>query len=217
MSQLKRAYEEALAACPLVAILRGITPDEIEGVGDILVEAGFRLIEVPLNSPQPFQSIERLAARHGDDIIIGAGTVLMREQVKDVLSAGGRLVVAPNVEPDVIEATVAAHMISLPGFYTPSEAFRAVDAGAHGLKLFPAEMASPAALRAMRAVLPDSMPVFVVGGVQADSFDPWLKAGAHGFGTGGSLYRPGADLGSVRRAASVLVAGFARAGVNSNE
>lgn len=186
-----REFETLLAECPLVAILRGITPDEAESIGDALVEGGIRIIEVPLNSPSPLDSIARLSARFAGRALIGAGTVLQPAQVDAVRGAGARLVVSPSTNRAVIAATVAAGMVSCPGYFTPSEAFEALDSGAHALKLFPAEAASPAVLKAQRAVLPRDARVLVVGGVGPDSMAPWLAAGADGFGLGSGLYRPG--------------------------
>ncbi|MFV3075490.1 2-dehydro-3-deoxy-6-phosphogalactonate aldolase [Niveispirillum fermenti] len=190
----------ALNECPLVAILRGITPDEVERVGEVLAEAGFVMIEVPLNSPDPLRSIERLARTLGDRVLIGAGTVLNRAQVAAVHSAGGRLVVSPNADADVIRASVAAGMVSLPGFLTPSEAMLAIAAGATGLKLFPAEVASPRFLAAQRAVLPTQVPVLAVGGITPETLHEWRPM-ADGFGLGSALYRPGMDGAAVRAAA----------------
>jgi len=184
-------FGAAMARCPLVAILRGVRPDEIEGVADALVEAGFSMIEIPLNSPDPLTSIGRIAKRYGDDILIGAGTVLSVDQMQAVAAAGGRLIVSPNTDRDVITASAAAGLVSLPGYFTPSEAFAAIAAGASGLKLFPAEGASPAVLRAQRAVLPRDVAVLIVGGITPGALGPWIEAGAQGFGLGSALYRPG--------------------------
>lgn len=192
-AELKRR----LAECPLVAIIRGVTPDAVEAIGEALYAAGIRIIEVPLNSPDPLESIARLARRMGDRALVGAGTVLEAPQVERVAEAGGRLIVSPNTSIPVIEATVAAGLVSSPGFYTPSEAFDALDAGAHGLKLFPAEAASPAVVKALRAVLPKDAPLLVVGGVRPDTMRPWLDAGADGFGLGSGLYRPGQSAEEV--------------------
>jgi 2-dehydro-3-deoxyphosphogalactonate aldolase len=193
----------ALSRCPLVAILRGITPAEAPDVGRALVAAGFAIIEVPLNSPQPFDSIARLAEAVGDSALIGAGTVLGVDDVAQVAAAGGQLIVAPNCDPAVIGAAVAAGLAAVPGVFTPSEAFAAIAAGAHALKLFPAEALAPAALKAMRAVLPPAMPVLVVGGITPSTMAPWRAAGAAGFGLGSALYQPGlaaADVGARARA-----------------
>jgi 2-dehydro-3-deoxyphosphogalactonate aldolase len=184
-------FHRAFADCPIVAVLRGLMPEEAEPIGDALIEAGITILEVPLNSPQPFDSIARLARRHGDRALIGAGTVLTRADVDAVTAAGGRLVVSPNSDPVVIAETVAAGMVSLPGFFTPSEAFAALAAGAHGLKLFPAEGASPAFLKAQRAVLPRDVPVLAVGGITPEVMPAWRAAGADGFGLGSNLYRSG--------------------------
>ena len=188
---LKSDFGAAMARCPLVAILRGVRPEEIEGIADALVEAGFSMIEIPLNSPDPLISIGRIANRYGDDVLIGAGTVLSVEQVEAVRGAGGRVIVSPNTNVAVIAASAAAGLVSLPGYATPSEAFSAIAAGASGLKLFPAEAASPAVLRAQRAVLPADMAVLVVGGITPETMAPWLGSGAQGFGLGSALYKPG--------------------------
>lgn len=195
---MSMSFAAAMAACPLVAILRGVRPDEVVDIGEALVAAGFRIVEVPLNSPEPLESIRRLATAVADRALVGAGTVLDPAQVADVQAAGGRLVVSPSVDAEVIRATVAAGLVSLPGYQTPSEAFAALKAGAHGLKLFPAEAASPAVLKAQRAVLPRDVPVLVVGGVTPGSMGPWLAAGADGFGLGSALYRPGQTAAEVR-------------------
>src|SRR3954463_14394596 len=167
-----------LDECPLVAIIRGVTPDESEAIGDAIQEGGLRIIEVPLNSPDPLDSIERLAKRFGEDMLVGAGTVLEPTDVGRVWDAGGRLVVAPRPNIDVIAATATIGLVSSPGYFTPSEAFAAVRAGATALKLFPAEAASPAVLKAQLAVIPREVPVLVVGGVKPDNMAPWVEAGA---------------------------------------
>lgn len=184
-------FHRYLAGCPLVAIIRGITPDDAVAVGEAIFEAGIRIIEVPLNSPDPLASINRLSARLGDRALIGAGTVLDPDDVAAVKQAGGRLIVAPNTNVRVIEAAVAAGLVSSPGVFTPTEAFAAVAAGAHALKLFPAEAASPAVVKSQRAVLPKDIPLLVVGGVIPDTIPTWLEAGADGFGLGSGLYKPG--------------------------
>ena len=198
-------FSAAFARCPLVAILRGITPDEAVVVGEVLVEAGFTLIEVPLNSPQPLLSIARMAEALKGRALVGAGTVLKVDEVDAVKAAGGRLIVSPNVCPAVIRATVAAGLISLPGYFTPSEAFLALTAGANALKLFPAEAASPSVLTAQRAILPKETPILVVGGITASAMQLWKDAGANGFGLGSALYAPGRSVEDVRfRAAAFL-------------
>jgi 2-dehydro-3-deoxyphosphogalactonate aldolase len=201
-------FADAFASCPLVAILRGVRPDEVEGVGDALVEAGFTLIEVPLNSPEPFDSIGRLAKRFGDSAMIGAGTVLSVDNVGRVGDAGGQMVISPDTNIAVIAATVSAGMASLPGYFTPSEAFAALNAGATALKLFPAEAATPAVLKAQRAVLPKQLPVLAVGGITPATMTPWLAAGANGFGLGSALYKPGASAADVGAAAHDFVAAW---------
>lgn len=192
---------------PLVAILRGLKPAEAPAIGDVLVEAGFRLIEVPLNSPQPFDSIAALRERF-PDAVIGAGTVLTVAEARDVAAAGGELVVAPNFDREVVEETVRLGMASLPGIMTPTEAFAALKAGAHGLKLFPAELASPAVVKALLAVLPKGTPLIPVGGIGADNLGIWRAAGAAGFGLGSSLYKPGDDAATVRAKAAAIVSAW---------
>ena len=184
-------FEARFAQCPLVAILRGVTAAECEAIGRALFEAGLRIIEVPLNSPDPLASIERLSRKFGDDVLVGAGTVLRVDDVRAVAEAGGRIIVSPSTNPAVIGATIDAGLLACPGFFTPSEAFAAIDAGAQALKLFPAEGASPAVVKAQRAVLPRNLPLIVVGGVAPGTMGPWLEAGANGFGLGSGLYRPG--------------------------
>lgn len=186
-----------LEPLPLVAILRGLTPDESVEIGRVLVEAGFRMLEVPLNSPQPFESIRRLADALGDEYLVGAGTVLDAADVAKVADAGGRLIVMPHADVAVIRAAKAAGLFSVPGVATPTEAFAALGAGADALKLFPAEQSSPAVLKAWRAVLPKSLAVLPVGGIAPDNMGPWLAAGANGFGIGSSLYAPGRPASEV--------------------
>jgi 2-dehydro-3-deoxyphosphogalactonate aldolase len=200
-------FRQRLGECPLVAIIRGVTPGEVEAVGDVLYAAGIRIIEVPLNSPDPFASIGRLARRLGDRALIGAGTVLQPEQVAQVREVGGQLIVSPNTYTAVIEATVASGMVSSPGFFTPSEGFEALRAGAHALKLFPAEAASPAVVKGQRAVLPKDVPLIVVGGVTPANMKSYLDAGANGFGLGSGLYAPGRSLDEVASSARAYVKG----------
>jgi 2-dehydro-3-deoxyphosphogalactonate aldolase len=197
-----------VAECPLIAIVRGITPAEAEAIGDAIVDAGMRIIEVPLNSPDPLKSIALLSARFGDRALVGAGTVLEAEQVADVKAAGGRLIVAPNTNVEVIAEAVAADLVSIPGYFTPSDAFDALEAGATALKLFPAEGASPAMLKAQRAVLPRDLTVFVVGGIRPDNMRPWLEAGANGFGPGSALYQAGQSAAETAEKARAFVAGL---------
>jgi len=180
-----------LDQCPLIAIIRGVTPDDAEVIGDTILEGGIRIIEVPLNSPNPLASIEKLAKKFGDRALVGAGTVLKLEDVARVGDAGGRIIVSPDTNAEVISAAAAAGLVSSPGYFTPSEAFTAIRAGATALKLFPAEAASPAVLKAQLAVIPRDVPVLAVGGIKPDNMRPWLEAGASGFGLGGGLYQPG--------------------------
>jgi 2-dehydro-3-deoxyphosphogalactonate aldolase len=203
-------FKRYFGECPLVAIIRGVTPDGVAAIGDALYEAGIRIIEVPLNSPAPLESIAILAKRLGDRTLIGAGTVLDPGQVRAVRDAGGRIVVSPGTNVDVIAATVAADMVAAPGFFTPSEAFAALRAGAHALKLFPAEAASPAMVKSQRAVLPPEVPLLVVGGVAPDTMRPWLEAGANGFGLGSGLYAPGRSAADTRERARAYISGLER-------
>ena len=199
---------ERLALLPLVAILRGIRPEEAAGVGLALVDAGFLCLEVPLNSPDPFTSIRAMKDAVGDRALVGAGTVLDVADVERVRDAGGEIVISPNCEPAVIGATKALGLTSMPAFFTPSEAFSALKAGADGLKLFPAEAASPATLKAVRAVLPKETAVFVVGGVTPDTMAPWRDVGAVGFGIGSSLYAPGRAASDVAKRARAFVSAW---------
>lgn len=184
-------FRSYFAECPLVAIVRGVTPADAEAIAGALYEGGIRIIEVPLNSPEPLESIRIIAEKFGDRALVGAGTVLDPSKVGEVAEAGGRLIVSPNTNASVIEATVEAGMVSSPGYFTPSEAFEAIRAGAHSIKLFPAEAASPEVVKAQKAVLPKKVPLIVVGGVTPESVAGWLEAGADGFGLGGGLYKPG--------------------------
>lgn len=197
-------FNAAFAQLPLVAILRGLRPQEALPVGRSLVDAGFRLLEVPLNSPDPIQSIA-LMASHFPEAVVGAGTVLTARQVREVHAAGGQMVVSPNFHAEVVHESVRLGMVSLPGIMTPTEAFAALAAGAHALKLFPAELASPAALKAMLAVLPEGTRVLPVGGISASNRGPWRSAGAAGFGIGSSLYKPGKSPQDVARDASFFI------------
>ncbi|MCB2109887.1 MAG: 2-dehydro-3-deoxy-6-phosphogalactonate aldolase [Defluviimonas sp.] len=192
----------------IVAILRGLTPDEAEPVGAALVTAGITLIEVPLNSPEPCESIARLARGLGGEAVIGAGTVLHPDEVARVAAAGGRLVVSPDTNPEVIAATRAAGLLSYPGVMTPSEAFAAIRAGATGLKLFPGSLVGPAGLRALRAVLPPGTEVLAVGGAEPGNFAEWHAAGADGFGIGTALFRPGMSAAEVGQAATAIVSRY---------
>ena len=204
-----KLLETMQARCPLVAILRGIAPDEVDEVGALLADLGFTMIEVPLNSPEPFDSIERLAKRLGDRLLIGAGTVTAIEHIGRLRAAGGRLMVSPHCDPRLVEAGVAADMVVLPGVFTPSEAFGALRAGAHGLKIFPAELASPRGVRALRSVLPPAAPVYAVGGIAPEHMSEWSAAGATGFGIGSNLYRPGKALRAIEEDGRAFVAAAA--------
>lgn len=198
------ALSDWLARCDLVAILRGVRPDEVVAIGEALVEAGVAVIEVPLNSPEPVESIRRLAARFGERVLVGAGTVMSAAQLATVADAGGRLAVTPHASEVVVRAAKARGMIAVPGFFTPTEAFAMLAAGADGLKLFPAEAASPAVLKAMRAVLPAGTAVLPVGGIDAGTIPAWRAAGAAGFGIGSSIYKPGDTPGIVAAKARAL-------------
>ena len=203
-------FRRYFADCPLVAIIRGVTPGEAEAIAGALYEGGIRIIEVPLNSPQPLDSIRVIAGAFGDKAMVGAGTVLDPGDVARVKEAGGRLVVSPNTNAAVIEATVAAGLVSSPGYFTPSEAFAAIRAGAHSIKLFPAEAASPAVVKSQKAVLPKDLPLIVVGGVTPESVGGWMEAGADGFGLGGGLYKPGQDARTTLDKARAYVAAVRR-------
>jgi 2-dehydro-3-deoxyphosphogalactonate aldolase len=196
--------ESALGACPLVAILRGITPAEAVPVGQVLVDAGFRVIEVPLNSPDPLASISALAHAF-PQAMVGAGTVLRRQQVGPVQAAGGRLVVAPNFSAEVVQEARDLGLACLPGVATPTEAFAALDAGATGIKLFPAELISPAVVKAMRAVLPADAWLVPVGGITPANMAAYGAAGANAFGIGSALYKPGMSVDEVARQARAFV------------
>jgi 2-dehydro-3-deoxyphosphogalactonate aldolase len=201
-----------LHRCKLIAILRGIAPAEVLAVAEALEAAGIAIVEVPLNSPEPFESIRLLAQRFGTRLLVGAGTVMTPEHVQAVAEAGGKLIVTPHAAVPVVQAARARGMLTAPGFFTPAEAFALLDAHADALKLFPAEGSSPAALQAMRAVLPGGVAVLPVGGIGPDNMGPWLRAGAAGFGIGGSIYRPGDTPQAVRAKAEALQAGLRAAG-----
>jgi len=199
----------ALAACPLVAILRGIQPDEAEPIGAALIGAGLRVIEVPLNSPDPMASIAILARRFGAGAVIGAGTVMTAEQVREVAASGGRLIVTPHADPAVVRAAKTAGLYAAPGFFTPAEAFALLAAGADALKLFPAEAGSPAMLRALRAVLPAGTQLLPVGGIDASNIPAWREAGAAAYGIGSAIYKPGDSPEAVGAKARALTAALA--------
>ena len=202
-------FKAAIQQLPLVAILRGLTPAEAHAVGDAIVEPGFRLLEVPLNSPEPLESIALLRARF-PQALVGAGTVLSARQVRDVHAAGGQLIVSPNFNAEVIAEAARLGLVSLPGVMTPTEAFGALAAGASGLKLFPAELASPAVVKALLAVLPRGTPLMPVGGISPDNMGDWRAAGAAGFGIGSALYKPGKSAAAVREDALLFTAAWTR-------
>ncbi|PAU76245.1 2-dehydro-3-deoxy-6-phosphogalactonate aldolase [Halomonas salipaludis] len=193
---------------PLIGILRGVTPEQAVAVGEAALAAGITTLEVPLNSPQPFDSIARLREALGERALVGAGTVLSPAQVREVHAAGGQLVVSPNCRPAVIEATRRLDMQSWPGVVTPSEAFDALDAGASGLKLFPAVQVGIAGMQALRAVLPAGTRLYAVGGIGVDNFAAWRAAGVDGAGLGSALYQPGQAAGQVGEQARTLVAAW---------
>ena len=195
----------ALAPFSLVAILRGLSPEEAPAFGRILFDAGFRMLEVPLNRPGAIDAMRALLEIAPPDALVGGGTMLSTDDVDRVHAAGGRLMVSPDCKPEVIAHAAARGMIALPGVATPSEAFRALDAGAHGLKLFPAEMIPPAAVKAMASVLPAGTHLFPVGSISPDNMAAYAKAGATGFGIGGALFRPGVDEAGLRRAADAFM------------
>lgn len=197
---------ESLDALPLIAILRGLKPDEAVEVGEAIVAAGFRCLEVPLNSPEPLQSIRRLRQALDGCALVGAGTVLNVAAAREVAQAGGQLIISPNTNVEVIAETKTLGLLSLPGFFTPSEAFAALDAGADALKLFPAEIAGPKGLKAVRAVLPAETRIYPVGGVDPDSMGAWRSAGASGFGIGSAVFKPGQSAEQVARHAAAFVA-----------
>lgn len=197
-----------LAPLPLVAVLRGITPGEVNAIGAVLADSGFRILEVPLNSPDPFTSIARLARGFGARCLVGAGTVLRVADVARVADAGGQLIVMPHGDVAIVREAKRLGLVCLPGVATTTEAFAALDAGADGLKMFPAEQLAPAVLKAWRAVLPKETLVFPVGGIRPDNMAPYWAAGASGFGTGSNLYQPGAAADAVRAVAAQYAAGF---------
>lgn len=193
---------------PLVAILRGITPPEAGDVADALVQAGFEIVEVTLNSPDALVSIEQIAGRVGGSALVGAGTVTRADQVESVANAGGRLIISPHFDRNIVTRTVASGLISLPGVFTPSEMFDALDAGAAGLKIFPAEAFPPQAVKAVRAVLPGETDIYIVGGITGDTMRSYLQAGATGFGIGGTLYKAGKPAAQVERDAKIILSQF---------
>jgi 2-dehydro-3-deoxyphosphogalactonate aldolase len=198
-------WTEAFDELPLIAILRGISPAEAVRVATLLVEAGFRLMEVPLNSPDPLDSIAKIRAALEGRVLIGAGTVLKRDSVVQASSAGAQFIVAPNADADVIAATKDLDLVSVPAFSTPTEALVAIQAGADLLKLFPAEANSPPVLRSMRAVLPATIKILPVGGITPSNMQPYRDAGADGFGIGSALYRPGKFIDDIQASAASFI------------
>jgi len=196
---------------PLVAILRGVKPDEVEGIVDVLIETGFEMIEVPLNSPDPFDSIARICKRFGKDTLIGAGTVLTADDCSRVADIGGRLMVSPNVDIDVLAMAANAGMVTMPGVFSPTEAFLALRHGASALKFFPASILGPSGIAAIRAVLPKDAVIGAVGGVSDKNFADYISAGIQAFGLGSSLYKPGMNAGEVKTTAQASVAAYDRA------
>lgn len=192
----------------LVAILRGVTPNEVVAIGQALIEAGITQIEVPLNSPRPLESIKALVQHFGDQSLIGAGTVLHAQQVEDIANVGGKLIISPNCNVAVIERSKQLGLISLPGVMTPTECFQALDAGADGLKFFPASLIGTSGLKAVKAVLPQTTRCYAVGGVGAAEFADWFKAGITGFGIGTALYKPNDTAEQVAARAKELVAAY---------
>ncbi|MHB2166646.1 2-dehydro-3-deoxy-6-phosphogalactonate aldolase [Alsobacter sp. R-9] len=201
-------FETAFARCPLIAILRGIRPDEAVPVGETLVEAGFTIIEVPLNSPSPLDSIRALGSALAGRAVVGAGTVYRSREVDDVAAAGGQIIVSPNASPSVIAQSKALGLVSAPGVMTPTEAMAALDAGADVLKLFPGEVIGPAGAKAMAAVLPAGTRLVMVGGVTPQSLKEYRGGPVHGFGIGSALYRPGLDVAAVRERAEAFVSAW---------
>ena len=202
------ALRDYLDPLPLIAVLRGVAPAEVSAIGGALADNGFRILEVPLNSPDPFESIARLQREFGARCLTGAGTVVKVADVARVAQAGGRLIVMPHGDVAIVREAKRQGLICVPGVATPTEAFAALDAGADGLKMFPAEQLSPAALKAWRAVLPKDALVFPVGGIRPDNMAPYWAVGANGFGTGSNLYKPGAPADEVRAVAAAYAAGF---------
>jgi 2-dehydro-3-deoxyphosphogalactonate aldolase len=203
--------EHALETCGIVAILRGVTPDEVVAVSQTLYDAGIRVVEVPLNSPEPFTSIEKLSKAFVDKMVVGAGTVLNVQDVNLLKAHGGQISVSPDCNEATISRAVELGMIPLPGVFTPTEAFAAIRAGAKHLKLFPAEVASPATIKAWKAVLPKHIQIYAVGGVTPENMGDWLAAGASGFGIGSSIFKPGISMAKISESAHSLVSAWKRA------
>lgn len=201
-------FDYFVETMPLVSVLRGIQPNEALDIAGALIQAGFLCVEVTLNSPQPFESIKKMADTFGDQAIIGAGTVLSVDHVNQVADAGGRIIVMPHTDVAVIRAAKKRGLYCLPGVCTPSDAFAAIDAGADGLKLFPAELAQPPVLKAMRAVLPKTLPVLPTGSINAENMAGYLRVGANGFGLGSVVYKPGDTAETVMQKAQDMILSF---------
>jgi 2-dehydro-3-deoxyphosphogalactonate aldolase len=199
-----------LSRCPVIAILRGIEPDEVESIGEALEQSGVTIVEVPLNSPHPLRSIATLARIFGDRMLVGAGTLTDPAQVAEVARAGGRLIVTPHADLSIVRTAKQAGLFAVPGFFNPTEAFALLKAGADAIKLFPAEVVGPPMLKALRAVLPKDAIVIPVGGIDSKSIAVWRAAGAHGFGAGSSIYRPGDDAKAVKQKAKALLEAIRR-------
>ncbi|MEQ6291589.1 2-dehydro-3-deoxy-6-phosphogalactonate aldolase [Vogesella sp. GCM10023246] len=204
--------DRAMAQLPLVAILRGVRPDEVLSIAAVLYDAGWRMVEVPLNSPTPLDSIALLARHFGERMLVGAGTVLSAQQVREVAAAGGRLIVSPNLEREVITTSKALGLYALPGVQTASECFAALQAGADGLKLFPGEAVTPAIIKALRAVLPPATRLLPVGGITPDNMAAFRAAGASGFGIGSALFRPGMTAADIKQQAQRFAAALQNQG-----
>jgi len=198
-------FANAVSECGLIAILRGITPSEVDAVGEALCKAGIRIVEIPLNSPDPFTSIRKMRVACGDRLVVGAGTVLCTEDVDTLKVHGGQFCVSPDCNPAVIARAIELGMDPVPGIFTPTEAFTAIRAGATHLKLFPAEAASPATVRAWRAVLPNHLRIYPVGGITPSHMKDWMDAGVAGFGIGSNLYKPGFTAQDVAESAQTFV------------
>lgn len=204
-------FDTALAELPLIAILRGMQPDEAHDIGKLVHQAGFTMVEATMNSAQPLISIRRLADAVGDRLLVGAGTVLSAADVRAAADAGARLIISPNMNPDVIRETRNLGLVSVPGVFTPSEAFAALDAGATALKLFPAEAMPPGVIKAWKAVLPDDVSLIVTGGITADNLGDYLAAGARGAGIGSALYKPGKQPTDTASDATAFVGAYRQA------
>jgi 2-dehydro-3-deoxyphosphogalactonate aldolase len=204
-------WSDILRDLPLVAILRGVRPTEAAAIAEALYAAGWRCVETPLNSPDPLASIEAIAQAFAGRMLVGAGTVLSPGQAKDAAAAGAQFIVSPNVDAEVIGWTKSSGLIAMPGAFTATEAFSAIAAGAHAVKIFPAELTSPAGLKALKAVLPADIPLFPTGGIAAEHFASYLAAGAAGFGVGGTVYKPGSTPQEVHRRAREIVRAFKEA------